>query len=85
VVWAVGRCCLSFAAPLLVAVWLPMSARCVPVQVCGLDTFCTALHCYPSASRKQQPGAGTDVFLLACIDGELPGIKQAQGKRAPHV
>jgi hypothetical protein len=41
----------------------------LPLQVCQLDAFFTDLHWYPLSSKKTQAG-GTDVFAVACTDGE---------------
>lgn len=38
-------------------------------QVCQLDAYYTDLHWYPVSSKKTQAG-GTDVFAVACTDGE---------------
>jgi intraflagellar transport protein 80 len=40
-------------------------------QACSLDAYFTDLHWYPVSSKKNQAG-GTDVFAVACTDGEAP-------------
>lgn len=38
-------------------------------QVCSLESSVTDLHCSPSGSKKQQ--GSTEVFAVACADGEV--------------
>lgn len=45
-------------------------------QVCKLDAFFTDLMWYPVSSKKNQAG-GTDVFAVACTDGQCRGHLQS--------
>ncbi|GAQ90821.1 intraflagellar transport protein 80 homolog [Klebsormidium nitens] len=55
-----------------------------PSKVCELDAPCSSLHWYPCASRKPQPGATTDVFLLAADDGTFR-LMRANGREEKRV
>lgn len=56
-------------------------------QVAQLDAYFTDLHWYPVNSKKTQAG-GTDIFAVACTDGEpppavaacMPGIRGCLGQ-----
>lgn len=41
-------------------------------QVCTLEACFTDIHWYPSMSQRQRTGAGSDVFVVACTDGNSP-------------
>ena len=45
-----------------------MSRGCISVQAGTIDMYCTDMQWVPSASRRQQQGS--DVFAVACTDGE---------------
>jgi len=38
-------------------------------KACTLDSYCTDLHWFPVASKRQQ--AGNDIFAVACTDGSF--------------
>ena len=53
-------------------------------QVCQLDAYFTDLMWYPVSSKKNQAG-GTDVFAVACTDGERSTLGRDLRMHATHV
>ncbi|GBG65480.1 hypothetical protein CBR_g51075 [Chara braunii] len=40
-------------------------------KACEIDSYYTDMHWYPSGSKRQQSGPGTDVFVVSCTDGSF--------------
>ncbi len=56
-----------------------MLTPCTRPQVCSLDAYYTDLMWYPVSSKKNQAG-GTDVFAVACTDGEASESLNSRSK-----